>query len=375
MQSLPADRRLMRSRVAAHTGGLPGAIQYLAQNEAPQIVMIEAVEIGDALFTALEKLAEVCDPKLKVVLIGWENDISLYKKLTGMGLADYYCGPMNADILIGLIDNQFVEASDKNLGRVISFIGARGGVGSSTVALNTAHTLGRLFGEKTILLDLDLAFGSAALACNLNPRQNMSEALAEPHRLDDVMMERFLLNYDDNLSLVPAPAALDDSGTINFEAFQVLLNLVKRIAGYVVLDLPHRWDRAHQEILLDSNEIVVTAYPDLVNLRDVKNIFEKIGPARGVDAPIRLVFNKVGLFKKGELTAKDYKEAVEVEPAASIAYDTTQFGTALTNGVVLNKVAKNSKAAREIDRLAQLVSGRAMPVKKTGGLWRKRAAG
>jgi pilus assembly protein CpaE len=374
MQALPADRRLMRSKVEAHTGGIPGAIQYLGQHEAPQLVMVEAVETGDALFSALEKLAEVCDPKLKVVLIGWENDISLYKTLTGMGIADYYCGPINADVLIRLMEDQFSETADKNLGRVISFVGARGGVGSSTIALNTAHTLGRLFGEKTILLDLDLAFGSAALACNLNPRQGLSEALAEPHRLDDVMMERFLLNYDDNLSLVPAPAVLDDTGSVNFESFQVLLNLVKRLASYVVLDVPHRWDRSLHEVLLDSNEIVVTAYPDLVNLRDVKNIFEKIAPARGVDAPIRLVFNKVGLFKKGELTAKDYKEAVEVDPTVSIGNDTTQFGTAMANGVVLNKVAKNSRPAREIERLAQLVSGRTMPVKKSGGLWRKRMA-
>jgi pilus assembly protein CpaE len=374
MQSLLADRRLMRSKVEAHTGGIQGAVQYLAQNEPPQLVVIEAVETGEALFAALEKLAEVCDPNLKVVLIGWENDISLYKKLTGMGVADYYCGPMSADILIGLMENQFADTGDKNLGRVISFIGARGGVGSSTIALNTAHTLGRLFGEKTILLDLDLAFGSAALACNLNPRQSLSEALAEPNRLDDVMMERFLLSYDENLSLVPAPAILDDTGSINFETFQVLLNLVKRLAGYVVLDVPHRWDREIQEILLESNEIVVTTYPDLINLRDVKNIFDKIGPARGVDAPIRLVFNKVGLFKKGELAAKDYKESVEVDPAVSIAYDTTQFGMALTTGVVLNKIAKAGKAAREIDRLAQVVSGRPMAAKKSGGIWRRRAA-
>ena len=364
----------MRSKIEAHTGGIPGAIQHLGQHEAPQLVIVEAVETGDALFAALEKLAEVCDPNLKVVLIGWENDISLYKKLTGMGIADYYCGPLSADVLIRLMEDQFTDTGGKNLGRVISFVGARGGVGSSTIALNTAHTLGRLFGEKAILLDLDLAFGSAALACNLNPRQSLSEALAEPHRLDDVMMERFLLNYDDNLSLVPAPAMLEDAGFINFESFQVLLNLVKRLAGYVVLDVPHRWDRSLHEVLLDSNEIVVTAYPDLVNLRDVKNIFEKIAPARGVDAPIRLVFNKVGLFKKGELTAKDYKEAVEVSPTVSIGNDTAQFGTAMANGVVLNKVAKNSRAAREIERLAQVVSGRAMPVKKSGGLWRKRMA-
>ena len=84
----------------------------------------------------------------------------------------------------------------------------------------------------------------------------------------------------------------------------------------------------HKAFQADASIIVVTAYPDLINLRDVKNVFDKIAPSRGVDAPIRLVFNKVGLFKKGELTAKDFKEAVDVDPSVAIAYDSTQFGTA-----------------------------------------------
>lgn len=374
MQALATDRRLMRSKVEAHTGGIPAATQYLAQNEAPQIIVVEAVETGDALFAALDRLSEVCEPNLKVVLLGWENDISLYKRLTGMGLSDYYSGPLDTDTLLKLIEDQFADAGDKDLGRVISFVGARGGVGSSTLALNVAHTVGRMFGEKAILLDLDLAFGSGALACNLNPRQSIAEALAEPHRLDDVMMERFLLNYDDNLSLVPAPPVPDDAGAINFESFQVLLRLVKRLANFVILDLPHRWDREQQEILLESNEIVVAAYPDLINLRDVKNVFDKIAPARGVDAPIRLVFNKVGLFKKGELTAKDFKEAVDADPVAAIPYDPAQFGNALNSGVVLSKAAKSAKAVREIERLAQVVSGRGMAARKKASFWRRGAA-
>ena len=367
---MAGDRRLSRSKIAVRGGGIDGAAAFLAEYESPQLLLIEAVEKDDALFSALTRLSQVCEPQSKVVLLGSENDIFLYKRLMGTGLSEYYCGPLTPDALLDVIETLYNEAGGANLGRVISFFGARGGVGSSTLAANTAYALGRQFGEKVVLLDLDLAFGSAALGCNLQMRQSLSDALAEPERLDAVMIERFMLKYDDNLSLVAAPSALDENARIELEPFGVLLKLVREMGSFVVLDLPHRWENWINEILVDSNEVVITAYPDLLNLRDIKNIFEKLGPNRGVDAPLRLVFNRVGEFKKGELSSKEFQEAVGVMPALSLPFAPVPFGTAMNAGDMLAKLDSKHKVAKEIDRLATIVSGRDRPQahKKTKGL-------
>jgi pilus assembly protein CpaE len=363
---MQADRRLARSRFVVESGGMEGAVAYLAEHEAPQLLIVETAAAGDELFGSLESLAEVCDPGVKVVVLGHENDIALYKQLIEMGLSEYYCGPISTDALIGIVETIFSEPDSQSLGRVIAFVGARGGVGSSSIAANTAHALGQVFKDDVILVDLDLPFGTSALAFNLSPRQNITEALAEPDRLDDVLMERFMLKYDNYLSVAPAPAELGDQFKIELESFEVLLELVRKMASFVVLDLPHEWPAWVHEILLDANEVAVTAYPDLTNLRDAKNIFDVLGTKRGVDAPLRLVLNRVGASKNTELTAKDFEESLGVDPVATIPFEAALFGTAMNNGEMVAEVNKGSKAAKAFLKLADVVSAR-IPVAKAGG--------
>ncbi len=357
------DRRLARSRVHVQTGGMEGAAAYLAEHETPQLLIVETADAGDALFQSLESLAEVCDPKVKVVLLGRENDIALYKQLMELGLSEYYCGPVTPDNLIGIIESAFSEPGEETLGRVIACVGARGGVGSSSVAANAAFSLGQKFKDDVILVDLDLPFGTSALAFNLQPRQNITEALADPQRLDDVLMERFMLKYDDYLSVAPAPAELGEEFKIELESIEILLELVRRMASFVVLDLPHQWSSWVHDILMDANEVVVTAYPDLANLRDVKNIFDALTEKRGVDSPVRLVLNRAGASKNTELTAKDFEDSINIEPTATIPFDASLFGRAMNNGEMVAQVNKGSKVAKEFDILADVVSAR-VPVAK-----------
>lgn len=358
INGLGEDRRLARSKVAVHQGGIGEAAAFLAEHDTPQLLIVEATETGEDLFQALDELAEVCSPGDKVVLFGQENDISLYRQLMEMGLSEYFHGVVTTEEIITVIEGIFAEPGSEIQGRVIAFIGVRGGVGSSAVAVNTAYSLAQQFKEEVILLDLDLCFGSATMTLDLQQKQNIADALAQPGRLDDQLMEKFMLKYGDYLSLVPAPTVLGGNYEIDVESFEVLLKLARQMASFVVLDVPHQWLPWVPEVLLEANEIVVTAYPDLVCLRDTKNIFAAVTPNRGVDAPTRLIFNRVGASKKTELSAKDYQEAVEIAPTVSIPFDPTLFGTAMNNGEMLAETAKGSKAVQQINALASIVSAR-----------------
>ena len=246
---------------------------------------------------------------------------------------------------------------------MISFIGARGGVGSSAVAGNTAYSLGLQFDESVILIDMDLAFGTAAMSFNLQQKQSLVDALAQPGRLDDVLMARFMLKYDDHLSVVPSPSSLGSNFGIQLESFEILLKLVRQMAAFVVLDMPHQWQPWVHEILLDSGDVVVTAYPDLQSMRDVKNLMDSLSPQRG-KSPTRLIFNRVGLSRKTEFSIKDFSANLRVKPELSIPYDAVSFGTAMNNGQAIVQVNKSSKAVPQFDNLATLVSGRESKGKK-----------
>lgn len=358
VDGLQLEHRLARCRIRGNDGGLEGAIQYLTEHDTPQLLVIEMTETGDALFGQLESLSQVCDPGVQLILLGRENDIQLYKKLTEMGIGDYLCGDVTADNLLQSIEKMFGDADGATLGRVISFIGARGGVGSSTLAANTAYSLSQIYDEAVILMDLDVAFGSAAIAYDKQPRQNLADALAEPDRLDDVMIERFMQKYDDNFSIMAAPAILEGDSNIDHASFEIVVDLVRRLAGFVVLDVPHQWSPWVQSVLMTSDEIVVSAYPDLLNLRDIKNFFELLTSKRSVNAPNRLVLSSIGRSKKSELKAKFFEDETKVAPSVLVPYDAGLFSEALNTGQMLTQINKSSKVVKEINSLAEVVSAR-----------------
>ncbi len=363
IQKLSVDRRLARSKIAVYSGGMEGAATYLAENQTPQLVIVEATESGDALVAALGELAQVCDAEAKVILIGDSNDITLYKRLMAVGLSEYFPSGVTTEELIATVENFYSTDDTAGLGRTIAFVGARGGVGSSSVAANTAYCLANQVEEEVILLDLDLVFGTAALAFNMQPTQSIADALAQPDRLDDVLMERFMGKYGDHLSVVAAPVDLAGGSEIDPHAFETLIDLVSRMASYVVVDVPHQWVPWVSEVLLMANEVVVTVHADLANLRDAKNIFDVLSSSRGVDAPNRLVFNAVGASKKVELSPKDFEEVVGVSPSAQIPYNPALFGAAMNNGEMAVQISKGSKVSQEFADLARVVGARA-PVTK-----------
>jgi pilus assembly protein CpaE len=357
VRGLQEDRRLSRSRMAVQTGGIQAAISYLGANETPQLMIVEAKETGEALFERIEALAEVCNPNSHVVLIGAENDIALYRQLKGLGLAEYFSGDVATDQLMSTIETIFTEDAESALGRVISFMGARGGVGSSVIAANTASRLGQETKDDVLLIDCDLSFGTAALTCNVEPKQTLADALAQPARLDETLVERVKLGIDDYLSLVPAPATLSGDYEIQVDAFEKLVQMGRGLASYVVLDIPHQWSPWVQDVLVDSSQVVLTTTPDLAGMRDTQHIKTSVARSGEAEAGFHLVFNKVGMSRKTEITAKDFETQIGVGPRITIPWDPVLFGTALNNGELLSKTGKSGKVLAEIDRLARIVSG------------------
>lgn len=355
---MATDRRLRRCAVTVEDGGLEAAVRHLATATSPDLLILETALDGDSLVQALDALAGAVAATTRVVILGAGNDIALYRTLLGMGVSEYLVGDVDPDDLAGIADRLFATESGGNTGRVVAVFGARGGVGASAVATNLAVALSRETAEDVLLVDLDLSFGTDALALNLNPRQTVLEALAQPDRLDDLLLDRFMVKVDDRLSLLGAPAVLGD-GTAEPtpEALDALFALLRRRVPHVVVDLPHQWCPWVRDVLMDATELVVVAYPDLANLRDARNLLDRLVEPRGVRAPTRLVFNRAGLARKGELSAKDFEDGAGLKPALSIPYDGAAFATAMNTGEPVSAAAPNSPAAKAMTDLAWMVSG------------------
>jgi pilus assembly protein CpaE len=165
-------------------------------------------------------------------------------------------------------------------------------------------------GANTVLVDLDLAFGTAGLDFNQDPLHGIADALSQPDRLDPVLMERMMARCGDHLSLFAAPASLERDYDISAETFEEVAHKIRASTPYVVLDLPHAWTPWKRRMLTTSDDVVIVAEPDLASLRNAKNIVDLVRAARPNDAPPRVVLNKVGVPGRPEIPPKDFGEAL-----------------------------------------------------------------
>ena len=273
-----------------------------------------------------------------------------------------------ADI-IAAISSIFVDPEAEPLGRTIAFMGAKGGVGSSTIAHNIAWGCSTLFSSETILADLDLPYGTANIDFDQDPAQGIAEAVFSPERLDEVFLDRLLTSCSRNLSLLAAPSLLDRAYDYDRSAFHPIMELLQRSAPLTVLDVPHAWSDWTRAVLADADEVVITCVPDLANLRNAKNMLDALKKLRPNDKTPHFILNQVGMPKRPEIAPADFFEPLEVEPVAVIPFDAQLFGNAANSGRMISEMDAKSPTAETFAQLAHLVTGRATVKKpKKAGL-------
>jgi pilus assembly protein CpaE len=364
IETAALDRRMARAHVKVHTGGIGAAAEFYRTAPTPNLILVETRSPVEELIGHLDSLAEVCDAGTKVMVIGHSNDVQLYRELLKRGVSEYLVAPADVMTIITAISGIYRDSGTEKLGQAYAFIGAKGGVGSSTIAHNVAWTMARLFGSDVILADLDLPFGTAGLDFNLDPAQGMADAVFGADRLDEVLLDRLLAKCEDHLSLLAAPASLDKAYDFGELAFDQVLEIVQANVPTVVLDVPHLWTSWARKVLIAADEVIVTAAPDLANLRNAKAIVDLLRQARPNDTPPKLILNMVGVPKRPEIKPDDFAAALQVAPIATIPFDPLLFGTAANNGQMIAEASAKTTVSESLTEIAQLITGR-KEVKKT----------
>jgi pilus assembly protein CpaE len=359
LQRAAADRRLSKAHVDIQLGGIDAAVEHHTGNVTPNLLIVETRLQGKAAVEEIDRLADVCDPSTKVVVIGRVNDVELYRELIRRGVSEYLVAPLSPLHMIEVISGLYLNPEAAPIGRVVSFVGARGGAGSSTIAHNVGWSIAEWLRINTTIVDLDLPFGTAGLDFNEETGQGVADALSAPERLDDVLLDRLLLKQGEHLSLFTAPAMLDRIHDAEPGAYEAVLDAVRQISPCVIVDVPHVWTPWVKQTLLASDEIVIVATPDLASLRNAKALADLLKQGRPNDIAPKLVLNQIGTPKRPEIPAKDFAETVGIAPSLLIPFEPGLFGAAANNGQMLPEVQPKSQVADGIRRLAELVTGRA----------------
>jgi pilus assembly protein CpaE len=264
--------------------------------------------------------------------------------------------------------NLFSAPEAKAVGRIIAVVGAKGGVGASTIAHNVAWAIARDLRLDTVVGDLDLGFGTAGLDFNQDPPQGIADAVFSPDRIDTALVDRLLSKCTDQLSLLSAPATLDRVYDFSSEAFDSICDSLRATVPCTVLDVPHQWTGWTKRTLIAADDILVVAGPDLANLRNAKNLLDLSRAGRPNDHRPSYCLNQVGVPKRPEIKPNDFAKALEDEPVAIIAFDPQTFGTAANNGQMIAELSSSHRAAESFRQLAQLLTGRVETKRSRSGL-------
>src|SRR3979490_842076 len=356
MRSAGEDRRLGKAHLSVQMGGTAAAIEAYRTVPTPNVIILETDTKSDIL-AGLDDLASVCAPGTRVVVIGSLNDAAPYRELVRRGVSDYVIGPVTPLDVVRSICSLFSASESVPVGRVIAIVGAKGGVGASTIAHNVAWAIARDLALDSVVIDLDLALGTASLDYNQDPLQGIANAVFSPDRLDTAVMERLLAKCTDHLSLLAAPATLDRVYDFGEQAFDAIFDTLRLTTPCIVLDVPHQWSGWTKRILVGADDILIVAEPDLANLRNAKNMLNMLKASRPNDRPPLYCLNQVGMPRRPEINARGFVKPIETRPIAAIPFDSRLFGMAANNGQMIAEISANHRTAKIFLQMAQRLTG------------------
>lgn len=357
------DILLVRSQLEKHEGGLTAAIaHYSAGAETPELLFVQSRDGIAVVKEQLEQLAGTVSPGTQVVVLGTIDSIEFYRQVIELGVGQYLLEPLTKDRFITAITDVFGAESAVTRGRVIAVIGAKGGVGASTVAHNIAWALATKYEKPVSLLDLDLHWGTVGIDFNHEQRSGLRDAaiqLATTGALEEAFVERLFTKETDHLWLLASnPSMADSEALLTPEVMEGVIDTVARMSSFVVLDLPHMWNTAIGNTLVMADEAVVVTEPSLSGLRNTQLLFETLNPAKPQGTFLRYVVNGTGLDGATEVGDKDFTEAVGSAPLLSLPWTPAVFRGAGAQGRMLGQTKGQAKLAASFTGLAERLSGR-----------------
>jgi pilus assembly protein CpaE len=336
-------------------GDVRTAVRDLARQRSPDLLIVDLSGI-ELPIGAMEALSQVCEPSVTVVAIGDRNDVALYRNLRGLGVAEYLFKPLPSDqieALLGRAAGTAARGEDTGRqGKLVAVTGARGGVGTTTVAVNLASYLADVGRRRIALVDLDLHTGTVALHLNLKPGRGLREAIEAPERVDQLFLERAMQPASDRLDVLATEEPIMPPVTPNPRAVLDLLDSLRSQYHYVLVDVPHDLSETARAVLDQAVLRIVVADGNLAGARDalrLRGAFESSGSSRQT----LVVHNRRGA--PGALTPAEFNRALGGPADYAIDCRPKPLIEAATLGEPAIKRCAPFKS--EISKLAEAVSG------------------
>jgi len=363
------------AEVQTEAGGIGLTVEYLAGGASSPPLVVVDIEKSEDPMGDIDALAEVCNPGTSVIAVGSQNDVDLFRNLVSFGVADYLVKPCNEDNIRSAVATAMrppEQAQEKEIGkagRTVVVIGARGGVGASTVAVNTGWILSQRPDQKVALLDLDLLYGTTTFALDLEPGRGMRDALEHPDRIDSLFISSVAVPAHERFHIFASEEPLENSFDLDPNALDLFASELRQDFRTVVVDLPRHLVSTTTELLSTADMIIIVTDMSLTGTRDTMRLVSALkNIAAGVET--KVVVNRVPVNGKGPIKRPDFEKGIEHKIDHMIPEDAKAVSLAANAGRPLAVAAKKSKAVAAMRSLCDDIAG-TPPKEKARPSWQR----
>jgi len=245
-------------------------------------------------------------------------------------------------------------APEEKTGRLITIFSPKGGVGTTTIAINLASHIYNETKEPTILLDMDFYAGDISTFLNLKPAYTLSDVTTHMSRLDKSFIQGVIAKHESGISILAEPHKINEAVEILAEDLRKIISLLKTMYKYIVVDSTSVFDDRTKAVLEESDEIYmvfVLSLPSINNVRRYIDYFARLGFGRD---KVKLVVNRY--IKKGEITIEDAEKVLNYPVFHSITNEYVTAMACINKGVAVNELEPKSKLNLAIKELAKKVA-------------------
>lgn len=342
-------------------GGPDMFAQVLESAAPPKLAVVDIDGQTDPL-AAAARLVALCGPQCRLVITGSTNDVGLYRRMLATGAVDYLVKPLTSDIL-----NQALQAAQRGGGKnaaeaakeakTIVFVGARGGVGTSTIAVNCGWLLAHEHNQTAALLDLDLQFGTSSLALDLQPGRGLRDIVSSPHRVDNLMIASSLISESDKFGVLGGEEPVDEPVHIEGAAITALLAEMKQNFDYILVDLPRHLFASQKRLLSSSHTIIIVSELSLAGIRDTLRLKAALGQL-GYMGQVRCVASRLSSAHAGQINTAAFEKGAQIKIDLTVPEDAKAVAEAANGGKALGDVAKGAAITKALLSLCALIAPR-----------------
>jgi pilus assembly protein CpaE len=305
-------------------------------------------------------------PDLPCFAISESQDGAIVLAAMRAGFREFLTKPLDGEELEIALNKMIAQKPAKRQhGQLISIIGTVGGVGSTTLAVNTAVELAQAKAGRVALVDMDFRFGQVATFLDLQPNFTVADLCDTPEQLDPRMIEKAVVRHSTGVEVLARPHQFAQSEQISAAHAASVVSSLQEFYDFVVIDGPMRFDSGGRVVLEMSDVVLLILQLIVPSVRNADRILQELGRQGFNLDRLKLVVNRVG-HNNGSLEVEQVEATLNQKMYACINDDWQAASTAINMGEPLCMAAARSKARQDIEALARRLCPDADPANGTG---------